>query len=242
MLLHIVILTALQRRQDPPRHSLLAPAGQAAHPGRGHDPQDCQGWLRERRPRGGLPVELAGGGHYNAAASARRSRRFRARFPPAWASLSTLRFPVPAMAGDVPGGSSYRGPLRRRRDLSTEKAAEIISGLKAAGIRHVSFKPGSVDGIRQVVNIAAANPDFPIIMQWARQRRRHCTAQAHTVPRRSNPSDSPLRRCRVRSVSSKVRYIGLSRPSTAEVVAIQYRRTHTKAPCRRHWSPRTCTS
>jgi enoyl reductase-like protein len=49
---------------------------------------------------------------------------------------------------------------------STEKAVEIIDGLKQAGIRHVSFKPGSVDGIRQVVNIAAANPDFPIILQW----------------------------------------------------------------------------
>jgi fatty acid synthase subunit alpha, fungi type len=41
---------------------------------------------------------------------------------------------------------------------TTEKAAEIISGLKSVGIRHVAFKPGSVDGIRQVVNIAAANP------------------------------------------------------------------------------------
>lgn len=25
---------------------------------------------------------------------------------------------------------------------------------------------GSVDGIRQVINIAAANPDYPIILQW----------------------------------------------------------------------------
>jgi fatty acid synthase subunit alpha len=49
---------------------------------------------------------------------------------------------------------------------TTEKAVEIIDGLKAAGIRHVAFKPGSVDGIRQVVNIAAANPGFPIILQW----------------------------------------------------------------------------
>ncbi len=49
---------------------------------------------------------------------------------------------------------------------TTEKAAEIISGLKSVGIRHVSFKPGSVDGICQLVNIAAADPDFAIIMQW----------------------------------------------------------------------------
>lgn len=49
---------------------------------------------------------------------------------------------------------------------STEKSVEIIGGLRSAGIKHVSFKPGSVDGIRQVVNIAANNPDFPIMMQW----------------------------------------------------------------------------
>lgn len=32
--------------------------------------------------------------------------------------------------------------------------------------RHVAFKPGSVDGIRQVVIIAAAHPEFPIILKW----------------------------------------------------------------------------
>ena len=37
---------------------------------------------------------------------------------------------------------------------STEKAVEIIEGLKATGSKHVTFKPGSVDGIHQVVNIA----------------------------------------------------------------------------------------
>ena len=49
---------------------------------------------------------------------------------------------------------------------STEKAAEIIEGLRNAGIKHVAFKPGSVDGIRQVVDIAASNMDFLIILQW----------------------------------------------------------------------------
>ena len=48
---------------------------------------------------------------------------------------------------------------------TTEKAVKIINGLKAAGIQHVAFKPGSIDGIRQVVNIAAANPGFPIFLQ-----------------------------------------------------------------------------
>ncbi len=49
---------------------------------------------------------------------------------------------------------------------SSEKATEIINALRSAGIKHISFKPGSVEGIRQVVNIAAANPDYPIILQW----------------------------------------------------------------------------
>jgi fatty acid synthase subunit alpha len=48
----------------------------------------------------------------------------------------------------------------------TEKAVEIIDGLRQAGIKHVAFKPGSVEGIWQVVSIAATNPNFPIILQW----------------------------------------------------------------------------
>ena len=46
---------------------------------------------------------------------------------------------------------------------TTEKAAEIISGLKS----------GSVDDIGQVVNIAAANPDFAIVMKWTGRVSRH---------------------------------------------------------------------
>jgi fatty acid synthase subunit beta len=34
------------------------------------------------------------------------------------------------------------------------------------GIKHMAFKPGSVEAIQQTVNIARANPHFPIMMQW----------------------------------------------------------------------------
>ena len=47
--------------------------------------------------------------------------------------------------------------------LAPRKAAEIVGVLGDAGIKHVAFKPGSVDGIRQVAAIAATNPDYPII-------------------------------------------------------------------------------
>lgn len=48
---------------------------------------------------------------------------------------------------------------------STEAAKKILDGLKEAGIEHVTFKPGSVEGIRQVCSIAAANPSMNILCQ-----------------------------------------------------------------------------
>lgn len=44
----------------------------------------------------------------------------------------------------------------------TEKPANIIEVLQAPVIKHVR----AVDGIRQVVTIAAASSDFPAVCQW----------------------------------------------------------------------------
>ncbi|KZT67951.1 hypothetical protein DAEQUDRAFT_367722 [Daedalea quercina L-15889] len=122
----------------------------------------------------GYHVELAGGGHYNATALRAKVAEIQDKIPAGVGLTLNSLYINPRQFG-------FQFPLwqeMRREGLpiegfcvaagipSTEKAAEIIGGLKAAGIRHVSFKPGSVDGIRQVINIAAANPDFPIIMQW----------------------------------------------------------------------------
>ncbi|EPQ27448.1 uncharacterized protein PFL1_04986 [Pseudozyma flocculosa PF-1] len=64
---------------------------------------------------------------------------------------------------------------------STEKAKDIIDGLKAAGIEYVGFKPGNADGLRAVAAIAAANPDFKIICQWTGGRAggHHSTEDFH---------------------------------------------------------------
>lgn len=48
---------------------------------------------------------------------------------------------------------------------SSEAAKTMLDGLREAGIEHVTFKPGSVEGIRQVCNIASANPTMNIICQ-----------------------------------------------------------------------------
>eukprot|EP01134_Creolimax_fragrantissima_P001062 CFRG1062T1 len=49
---------------------------------------------------------------------------------------------------------------------SIDNATEIIESCREAGIRHVSFKPGSVSAINEVVAIAERNPDMPIMLQW----------------------------------------------------------------------------
>jgi fatty acid synthase subunit beta len=46
---------------------------------------------------------------------------------------------------------------------SIEVAQEYIETL---GLKHIAFKPGSMDGIQAVINIAKANPTFPVILQW----------------------------------------------------------------------------
>lgn len=46
---------------------------------------------------------------------------------------------------------------------SLEVATEYIETLH---LRHLDLKPGSIDAISQVINIAAAHPSFPIVLQW----------------------------------------------------------------------------
>ncbi|KAL3236466.1 tetrafunctional fatty acid synthase subunit FAS1 [Nakaseomyces bracarensis] len=46
---------------------------------------------------------------------------------------------------------------------SLEVATEYIETL---GLTHLGLKPGSIDAISQVINIAKAHPNFPIVLQW----------------------------------------------------------------------------
>jgi fatty acid synthase subunit alpha len=122
----------------------------------------------------GFHVELAGGGHYSAAALQSKVAEIQKQIPAGvgitlnafYINPSQFDFQLPLCQEMRKEGLPIEGFCAAAGVPTTEKAVEIIDGLKAAGIRHVAFKPGSVDGIRQVVNIAAANPDFPIILQW----------------------------------------------------------------------------
>jgi len=122
----------------------------------------------------GYHIELAGGGHYNAAALRSKVAEIQEKIPPGVGlTLNSLyinprqfTFQCPLWQELRKEGLPVEGFCVAAGIPTTEKAVEIIDGLKAAGIKHVAFKPGSVEGIRQVISIAAANPDYPIIMQW----------------------------------------------------------------------------
>ena len=122
----------------------------------------------------GYHVELAGGGHYNARALREKVAEIQAKIPAGVGlTLNSLyinprqfTFQLPLWQELRKEGVPIEGFCVAAGIPTTEKANEIIQGLEAVGIRHISFKPGSNDGIRQVVNIAAANPEFPIILQW----------------------------------------------------------------------------
>ncbi|KAA1103250.1 beta subunit of fatty acid synthetase [Puccinia graminis f. sp. tritici] len=123
----------------------------------------------------GYHIELAGGGHYNAKALRSKISTIRSKLqkPGLGFTLNALYINQKQWAFQFPlwlemrkEGLPMEGFVVAAGIPSTEKAKEIIDGLREAGIKHVSFKPGSVDGIRQVINIAAANPDFPVICQW----------------------------------------------------------------------------
>lgn len=49
---------------------------------------------------------------------------------------------------------------------SLDKANDIISAMKEAGMSYITFKPGSSEAVLLVAAIADANPDFPIMLQY----------------------------------------------------------------------------
>ena len=114
-------------------------------------------------------IELAGGGHYNAAALRSKVAEIQKQIPAGvgimlnslYINPRQFTFQLPLWQEMRKEGLPIEGFCVAAGVPTTEKAVEIIDGLKTAGIRHVAFKPGSVDGIRQVVNIALVYPPSP---------------------------------------------------------------------------------
>lgn len=122
----------------------------------------------------GYHVELSGGGHFMESMLRDKINLIVSKIKPGHGiSLNSLfinqrlwAFQFPLVQTMRKEGTPIEGFTVAAGVPSLENANDIISALMAAGIRHVSFKPGSVDGILQVVTIAKHNPNCPIILQW----------------------------------------------------------------------------
>ena len=119
----------------------------------------------------GYQIELAGGGYYDAKTMTEALSKIEKAIPPGRGITVNLIYVNPrAMAWQIPLIAQLRGDGVPIEGLtigagvpSIEVANEYIETL---GIKHIAFKPGSMEAIQQVINIAKANPAFPIILQW----------------------------------------------------------------------------
>ncbi|KAI8993220.1 fatty acid synthase [Pilobolus umbonatus] len=122
----------------------------------------------------GYHIELAGGGHFNEKMLRGKVDQIMNLTRPGegvtlniiFLNVRQWGFQYPLIQVMRKEGYPMEGLCIAAGVPSLELANEIISNLQASGIRHIAFKPGSVDTIRQVIAIAAANPTMPVIMQW----------------------------------------------------------------------------
>lgn len=119
----------------------------------------------------GYHIELAGGGYFDPRMMTEAIRKIEGAIPPGRGIGINLIYVNPmAMAWQIPmigklraEGVPIQGLAIGAGVPSIEVANEYIETL---GLKHISFKPGSVDAIQAVVNIANANPTFPVMLQW----------------------------------------------------------------------------
>ncbi|KAK0629611.1 acyl transferase domain-containing protein [Bombardia bombarda] len=119
----------------------------------------------------GYQIELGGGGYYNAKTMTEAISKIEKAIPAGRGIAINLIYVNPrAMAWQIPligrlraEGFPIEGLTIGAGVPSIEVAQEYIETL---GLKHISFKPGSSEAIQAVVNIAKANPTFPVILQW----------------------------------------------------------------------------
>ena len=119
----------------------------------------------------GYHVELAGGGYMDAENMSSAIRKIVESVPPGRGVACNLIYVAPqAIAWQIPmlgqlirNGVPIDGLTIGAGIPSPEIVAEYITTL---GLKHISFKPGSLSTIREVISVAKANPSFPVMLQW----------------------------------------------------------------------------
>ncbi|EFX05327.1 fatty acid synthase beta subunit dehydratase [Grosmannia clavigera kw1407] len=119
----------------------------------------------------GYHIELGGGGYYSAKTMTENLLKIEGAIKAGRGISINLIYVNPhAMAWQIPligrlraEGVPIEGLTIGAGVPSIEVAQEYIETL---GLKHIAFKPGSMDAIQSVINIAKANPKFPVILQW----------------------------------------------------------------------------
>ncbi|KJZ78054.1 Fatty acid synthase subunit beta [Hirsutella minnesotensis 3608] len=119
----------------------------------------------------GYHIELGGGGYFNAKKLTDAMVNIEKTIPSGRGITINVLYVNPrALAWQIPligrlrsEGVPIEGLTIGAGVPSIEVAQEYIETL---GLKHIAFKPGSVEAIQAVINIAKANPNFPIILQW----------------------------------------------------------------------------
>lgn len=119
----------------------------------------------------GYHIELAGGGYFEPNSMTTALRNIERELPAGRGIGVNLIYVNPrAMSWQVPllgrlraEGVPIEGLTIGAGVPSIDVANEYIETL---GLKHISFKPGSSEAIQAVINIAKANPTFPVMLQW----------------------------------------------------------------------------
>ncbi|KAK9424294.1 putative SpofasB [Seiridium unicorne] len=121
--------------------------------------------------KAGYHIELAGGGYHDPEAFTSALEKLANSLPTArsitcnviYADPKAIRFQIPLIRQLIGRGFPIEGLTIGAGIPSPEVAADYIQTI---GIKHISFKPGSIRGIREVIEIARRHPKFPILLQW----------------------------------------------------------------------------
>ncbi|KAG2421340.1 hypothetical protein HFD88_005314 [Aspergillus terreus] len=119
----------------------------------------------------GYHVELAGGGYHAAPDMEAAITKLAKAIPPGRGITCNLIYANPrAMAWQIPllrRLSNNNIPIDGLTIGAGVPSPEVVTDyIRSLNLRHISFKPGSISGIRQVIAIAKEHPELPIILQW----------------------------------------------------------------------------
>ena len=119
----------------------------------------------------GYHIELAGGGYRSPQALADAIRKITDSVMPGRGVTVNLIYANPAAIGwQIPLLRQLRGEGVPIDGLTIGAGVPTIGVatdyIQNLGLRHIAFKPGSLESIYKVIEIAKSNPDFPIILQW----------------------------------------------------------------------------